>query len=123
MDKNIITSNELENLVEHDKNEHILKHIAILFLSAMNDWPTINQTQITDFIYEFKDYYGMPLTLENIEMVSNNNTNDQNAWRNEAGSSIAEAIKLSISFCNESNIDKIIDNILTYYNDLQTKLT
>lgn len=114
MNNKITTYSTLWNLVDIDTKDHKLNYIATLFLNAMNDWPTYNQTDIQDFIKEFKAYFGFPLTIEKIDKKK---FDGQNAWQVEAGSSIAELIDTSIKFCNESDFDKIIDNVLNYYND------
>ncbi len=113
MDNKIETYNTLWSLVDLDTKEHKVKDIATLFLNAMNDWPTMNQTLIAEFIGELKTFFGTPLT---IEKLNPNKFNGQNAWNLEAGSSIAELIDISIRFCNESDFDKIINNILNHYN-------
>lgn len=114
MNNKITTYSTLWNLVDIDKKDHKLKDIATLFLNAMNDWPTYNQTDIQDFIKELKTYFGFPLTIEKIDKKK---FDGQNAWQDEAGSSIAELIDTSTRFCNEPDFDKIIDNVLKYYND------
>jgi hypothetical protein len=80
----------------------------------MNDWPSYNQTDIQDFINELKAYFGTPLTTEKIDKRK---LDGQNAWQLEAGSSIAELIDTSTRFCNQSDFDKIIDSVLSFYND------
>ena len=113
MDNKIQTYETLWSLVDLDTENHKVKDIANLFLNAMNDWPTMNQTLITDFIRELKNYFGEPLTIEKLD---SNKFNGQNAWQLEAGSSIADLIDISTQFCKESEFDKIIDIILNYYN-------
>ncbi len=83
----------------------------------MNDWTTFNQTLIADFVAELKDYYGSPLLVQKIDSKKLDMTKELNAWRHEAGSSIAEMISISTQFCNESDFDKIQQNILTYYGE------
>ena len=112
MDDKIETYNTLWSLVDHDTENHKVKDIATLFLNAMNDWPTMNQILISDFIGELKNYFGEPLTIEKLD---SNKFNGQNSWQLEAGSSITDLIDISTKFCNESEFDKIIDNILNYY--------
>lgn len=114
MDNIITTYATLWNLVDIDQKDHKLKNIATLFLNAMNDWPTYNQTDIQDFINELKAYFGTPLTIEKIDKKK---SDGQNAWQVEAGSSIAELIDTSTRFYNQSDFDKIIDTVLSYYND------
>ena len=114
MDNKIITYSTLRNLVDIDIKNNKLKDIATLFLNAMNDWPTYNQTEIQEFIKELKAYFGSPLTIEEIDKKK---YDGQNAWQVEAGSSIAEFIDTSTRFCNQSDFDKIIDSVLNFYND------
>ena len=113
MDNKIETYDTLWSLVDIDTENHKVKEIATLFLNAMNDWPTMNQTLISDFIGELKNYFGEPLTIKKLD---SNKFNGQNAWQLEAGSSIADLIDISTKFCNESKFYKIIDSILNYYN-------
>ena len=113
MNNRIETYDTLLSLVDLDTENHKVNDIATLFLNAMNDWPTMNQTLISDFIGELKNYFGEPLT---IKKLNSNKFNGQNAWQLEAGSSIADLIDFSTKFCNESKFDKIIDSILNYYN-------
>jgi hypothetical protein len=114
MDNKITTYSTLWNLVDTDKKDHKLKDIATLFLNAMNDWPTYNQTDIQDFINELKAFFGTPLTIEEIDKRK---FDGQNAWQLEAGSSIAELIDISTRFYNQNDFDKIIDSVLSIYND------
>ncbi|HEU4790558.1 MAG TPA: hypothetical protein VFS71_12795 [Flavobacterium sp.] len=117
MDNKIITYSTLWNLVEIDTKNHYLKDITTLFLSAMLDWPTYNQTNIEEFIKELKNYFGTPLTIEKIDSHKLDISTDLSVWRNEAGSSIADLIDISTKFCNQSNFDEIIENILNYYSE------
>jgi len=101
---------QLETLVDIDKSDHKLKDIAELFVNAERDWDTFNQTDISDFVTELKQYFGSPLTKEKII-----NKPLDNAWRHEAGSSILQMIDLSERFCNQTDFDKILNDILSYY--------
>jgi hypothetical protein len=109
MNNKIKTNSKLWKLIDIDRKDHMLKDMAILFLNAMNDWPTNNQTNIKDFIRELKEYFGSPLTIEKIDAKK---FNGQNAWQIEVGSSISELIDMSVKFSNESDFDKIMDSIL-----------
>lgn len=117
MNRPITTYGTLWRLVDLDTTVHKTKELAELFLNAMNDWTTFNQTLIADFVAELKDYFGSPLTIEKIDSKELDLTNELNSWRHEAGSSIAEMISISTQFCNESDFDKILQNILTYYGE------
>ncbi len=101
---------QLETLVDIDKAEHKLKDIAQLFLNAATDWDTFTQTDISDFVKELKQYFGSPLTKEKIT-----DKPLDNAWRQEAGSSIFQMLNLSESFCNQCEFDKILNDVLSYY--------
>lgn len=67
MKNKITTNSELYDLVELDTTSNKIKQIAELFSTAMNDWPTYNQNEITDFVKEVKEYFGSPLTIEKID--------------------------------------------------------
>jgi hypothetical protein len=112
MQDKIETYSTLYNLVDIDKKNHKLKELAELFLNAMTDWPNYNQTEIVEFITELKDYFGTPLT---IEKIANKQFNGGNAWQIESGSSISGLIDISTKFCNESNFDNIVNDIINYY--------
>jgi len=113
MDNTITTYSTLWNLVDIDTNAHSQKDIATLFLNAMNDWDTFNQTEIASFITELKNYFGTPLT---INKITEKKVDGQNAWKIEAGSSIANLIDISTKFCNQSDFDKIVATFLDFYN-------
>ena len=113
MDNTITTYSTLWNLVDIDINTHKQKDIATLFLNAMNDWDTLNQTQIVDFINELKNYFGCPLTIDNINQKQ---ANGQNTWKIESGISISNLIEISSKFCNQSDFDKIVEAFLNLYN-------
>jgi hypothetical protein len=116
MDNKITTYSTLYDLVDIDSKDHKQKEIAILFLNAMNDWPTYNQKKIVDFVNELKNYFGTPLT---IEKISAKKFDGQNAWQIEAGSSIADLIDISTKFCNQSDFDKIVESFLNYYSSIE----
>ena len=113
MDNKILTYSTLWNLVDSDDKEHELKKLATIFLTSMNDWPTENQQLIKDFIYEVNTYFGTPLT---VDKINHKKFDGQNAWQIESGASIIELINKSTKVINQSNFDKIIENILNYYN-------
>ena len=102
---------QLTSLVDIDKSEHKLKDIARLFLNAATDWDT-NQTELSDFIRELKEYFGSPLT---IDKIANKKFDNNKAWRYEAGSSIIEMLDLSERFYNQPYFDKILEDIIAYY--------
>lgn len=101
---------QLETLVDIDKADHKLKNIAKLFVNAAMDWDTYNQADVSDFLKELKEYFGSPLTKEKIT-----NKPLDNVWRHAAGSSIFQMIDLSERYCNQSDFDKIVNAILSYY--------
>ena len=113
MDNTITTYSTLWNLVDIDINDHKQKDIATLFLNAMNDWDTINQTEIADYINDLKNYFGRPLTIDNINKKK---FDGQNAWKIESGSSISNLIDISSKFCDQSDFDKIVEAFLGFYN-------
>ena len=109
-----MTIHELTDAVDRDKRNHLTKQLAELLLIAMNDWPTTNQIEIDDFVLELKDYFGTPLTIEKIN-TKPISLLELNTWKHEAGSSIVEMIDRSARFDNESDFDRIMMRILSYY--------
>jgi hypothetical protein len=110
----LTTIDELYDLVDSDESDHKLKDIARLFLEASNDWPTSNQTLISEFVQELKQYFGTPLTKKKIlEKTFDHSTN--NVWRHEAGSSLIEMFEISDQFYSQPDFDKILQNIISYY--------
>jgi hypothetical protein len=108
----ITTCCTLERLVDLDTRDHKIKDIAILLLAAMNDWKPCKEN-ISEFTNDLKQYFGTPLTINSI---SNRKFDGQNAWKMEAGGSIINLIEISTKFLNESEFDKIIENVLNHYN-------
>ncbi|MEO5682183.1 MAG: hypothetical protein ABIQ88_06045 [Chitinophagaceae bacterium] len=103
MDSTITTYSTLWNLVDIHVNDHKQKDIATLFLNAMNDWDTSNQTEIAEFITELKNYFGIPLTIDNI---TKKKFDGQNACKIESGTLISNLIGISSEFYNQLNFDK-----------------
>ncbi len=101
---------QLGTLVDIDKADHKLKDIAELFVKAANDRDTFNQTYISDFVEELKQYFGSPLTKEKVT-----DKPLDNAWWHEAGSSIFQMLELSEKFYNQSDLEKTLRDVLFYY--------
>lgn len=80
----------------------------------MNNWPTLNQSNIFDFIDELKNYFGTPITIEKINSIA---FNGENSWQIEGGSYIASLIDISTRMYNQSDFDKIVNKILNHYNN------
>jgi len=111
MDNKIETYGTLWRLVDTDQADHELKSIATLFLAAMHDWPSQSR-HIADFVRELKEYFGEPVSPDRIESAK---YYGGTAWPVEAGSSIAELIRISSNIYHESNFDKIVQHVLDYY--------
>ncbi|HYV93508.1 MAG TPA: hypothetical protein VE978_17170 [Chitinophagales bacterium] len=122
MDITVTTEQTLYRLVDLDTKVHKVKDLAVLFLKAMNDWPPFkNQDEIAGFVTELKNYFGSPLTVKNIANQIKALT-EFNSWRDESGCYIEEMIEMSTAFCGESDFDKILMNILTYYGEEFSKV-
>jgi hypothetical protein len=112
MDKYILTYSTLWNLVNLDTIDHKQKDIAQLFLDVIRDWKRTDVTNISEFIKDLKVYFGTPLTKGKLDSKK---FDGQNAWDIEAGSSLSELINLSTKYYDEADFDKMIGNILKYY--------
>lgn len=110
----LTTIHQLETLIAIDPAAHPLKEMASLFVGAMNDWDTEDQTSIAEFIEEIKDFFGAPLTIDAINNKPIDIANNS-AWKYEAGSYLVEMIRLSQKVDQQTDFDKIIENITGYY--------
>ncbi|WP_373552049.1 DUF4279 domain-containing protein [Haliscomenobacter sp.] len=115
MTRKINSYNSLMLLVNQDESDHPLKDIALLFGSALIDWPTDNGQDIVKCIQEFKDYFGDPFTFVNGRIINIIHFSTYWSWRNEAGAAITEMIELSIKHYDTADFDAIVDRILSYY--------
>lgn len=111
----IKTSIELSKCVSNDIENHPLKNLTDLFLSAMNDWPTIKDDLINEFIMDLKSFYSEKITIESIRSKKINFDEEFNSWRAESGYHIIELLKESNKSINETDFDLIVDQILNYY--------
>ena len=80
MDRQITTLRTFENIVDFENENPRIKQLAELFLTAMNDWPSYNQTEISEFTTELRKFIGSPITLNKIEAKSKTNILN-NAWK------------------------------------------
>lgn len=115
MDRQITTFGTLENIVNFENENSEIEQLAKLFLVAMNDWDSNNQTNIFDYITELRKFVGSPITLKKINSKSKANILN-NAWKIESATSIAEMIQLAELKIKENDFDKIIVKFLDYYN-------
>jgi len=116
MDREITTFKTLENIVNFDIGNHNFKELAKLFLTAMNDWPNSNKTEISEFIVELRKFIGSPITLKKINAKNSLKLTESNAWKLESISSISELIQKAEKTIQEDDFDKVIAKILEYYN-------
>lgn len=106
MDKKL-NIDDLIGSVENDSDNSTIKKAATLLITAMNDWPTFNQTDLFDFLQEFKKEYGESLTIEKLEAKRT-----EELWKEEAKSSIIEMLELDRS----KDFNKMIEGIFNRYN-------
>ena len=114
MTRKISTFRSLMLLVNQDESDHPLKDIALLFVSALRDWPTDNSRDIVKCIQEFKDYFGDPFTFVNGRIINIVDAPDW-TWRGESGAALTEMIELSIQHYDTADFDAIVDQVLSYY--------
>ena len=114
MTRKISAYRSLMLLVNQDENDHPLKDIALLFGSALVDWPTDNSHDIVKCIQEFKDYFGDPFTFVDGRIINIVNAPDW-SWRGESGAAITKMIELSIKHFDTADFDAIVDRVLSYY--------
>jgi Domain of unknown function (DUF4279) len=113
MTRKINSQSSLILLVKQDDSDHPLKDIALLFVSALRDWPTDNSRDIVKCIQEFKDYFGDPMPF--VDSRSINRIKVEGWWQEEAGASLRQMIDLSIKHFGVADFDIFVDRILSYY--------
>ena len=113
MTRKINSYDSLMFLVSQDESDHPLKDIALLFASALIDWPTDNNQDVVKCIQEFKDYFGDPMPF--VDRISINRIKVEGWWQEEAGASLRQMIDLSIKHFGAADFDAIVDRILSYY--------
>jgi hypothetical protein len=99
---------DLIESVDNDSDNSITKKAATLLITAMNDWPTFNQTDLFDFLQEFRKDYGEGLTIEKLRTKKT-----AEAWKEEAKASIIEMLELD----RAKDFNKMIEEILNKYNN------
>lgn len=109
----ILTIDDLSDAMDEDPDSHQIKDLAELLCAAMTDWPTQNQTSISEFIGELYHFYGSPLTMEKI--AKKELDFPYNSWKHEAGASIAQMIDLSTRFDGISDFEMILNRVLSFY--------
>ncbi|MEN5197558.1 DNA translocase FtsK [Sphingobacterium faecium] len=105
---------QLKNLIEADPNEHALKEIATLFVNAMNDWPTQNQTNINEYIEELYNYFGNPITKDAI-LSKTTSDSSEDSWRKESAASLLELLDIAEKQNQEEDLEQLIQTIVKYY--------
>lgn len=113
---NIENIQQLIDLVNNDANDHLLKKMGLLFVDAMNDWPTHNLNNINKFVQELHNYFGAPLTKESI-LAKTTSLSDKDAWRKESASSLLELLDLAETQYQEKNLEQLLRAIIKHYEE------
>jgi len=115
MNHKITSISTLSGLVDQDKKEHLIKDLAGLFLTAMIDWPSMNQIEIPEFITQLKEYFGEPLNIEMLADAKLDKHTTHYWWRRESATSLIKMLRLSEKEGVESDFDAVVNTILKYY--------
>src|SRR5918993_5509437 len=91
---------KLIDSVDNDPSDSRVKKAAQLLISAMNDWPTFNQTNLFEFMEEFKNEFGAKLTEKKLQ---GKRTTDN--WKGEAQASVIELLQ----FYPDSTFTEVVD--------------
>mgnify|MGYP000939234881 CR=1 FL=1 len=111
---NIKNIQQLVDLINNDSNDHSLKKMGLLFATAMNDWPTQNQTNLNEFVQELRNYFGIPLTKEVI-LAKTTGLSDGDVWRKESADSLLELLDLADTHFKWKNLQQALQEIAAYY--------
>ena len=113
MTRKISTFRSLMLLVAQDEGDHVLKDMALWFVSAMRDWPTDNSRDIVKCIQEFQDYFGDSSIHKGGRAT---NIVKVKGWSPlEAGTALDKMTELSIKHFDTADFDAIVDRVLSYY--------
>jgi hypothetical protein len=107
----LISNEELQNAIEKDYTNSDLKSAGQLLLDTINDWPTYNLTNPSDFLIDIQREVGSPLSLENIIEYSKTLNLKSDAWKLEAMASVIEIF----NYDKAKSLDKIVNEISVYY--------
>lgn len=102
-----VNIDDLIDSVDNDSDNSVTKKAATLLIAAMNDWPTSNQTDLFDFLKEFRKDYGDNLTIEKLRTERT-----AEAWKEEAKAFIIEMLELD----RTKDFNGMIEGILAKYN-------
>jgi hypothetical protein len=112
-DNKLISHSEISDAVDSDTSDSRVRANAEFLLSAINDYPTLNLKEPTDFLNELKNEIGFPLTYELIENYEKKLTfdNGDNTWKKEALSSVLEMFYWD----KTKTLDELIREISIHY--------
>ena len=120
--KNISTITELQIALEQDEIKHSINKLATHLVVAINDWPTLNQINIDDFLEDIQSFFGGPIKQNLINRNQINLTKKGNAWRIEAISSINELLRLANSINLGDNLETVVKHIVNFYGKKSRKV-
>lgn len=110
-EEHIISVEELSHKIDQDNSDSKFKIAAQLLLEAINDWPTLNLSELKEFLFELHNEVGLPLTLERITNYSKTLTIVDSAWKLEAAYSLIKIFK----YDNTKTLDTIISELSEHY--------
>src|SRR5947207_3208181 len=99
----IITFDELTNVIESETSDSKFKTCAKFLISALNDWPTIDLQEPKDLLDELHAEVNNPLTFENLDFYLKGLT-ILDAWKMESVASLREMF----DFDRNNSVDKTI---------------
>ena len=107
------TSEDLERVYEYELPSSYGR-LAELLLTAMNDWPTQNLTDIGQFISEVSDTFGTPITASKL---NSKRFNGINAWELESAASLTELLNLSQSELSIKDLNQLHTELVSYFEE------
>ena len=113
----ILTYDELSNVVTNEIAVSNFKTAAEFLMSALNDWPTLNLQEPKDLILELKNTLKRPLTFSNLDSYLKKLNPATDAWKMEALSSLLEMFDFERRniFDRTIELEAIVDRLTQHY--------
>lgn len=107
------TSEDLEKVIEFEQ-ANIYCQLVELLLTAMNDWPTQNLTNIERYIGEVSNTFGHPVTAFQLKSKK---FDGMNAWELESASSLIQLLTLSTKELNIKDLSHLHTELVNYFEE------
>jgi len=116
-DHEIISYDELFEVIENDSTDNHLRAIGQSLLEALNDWPTINIKEPQHLVVELRNEIKDSLTFDNLNKYSQNLSAKSDLWKMEGLASILQMFNYTrkADFKSHVVLEDIITDLTKHY--------